>query len=185
MEQNSLEQALLHRPQAPATDVQLPETGAPDPLIWGVVDRLPIIAGVGGGMLGGVPGAATFGAGGEAIKQLLRRAGGMPAPETPLAAAKDIATNAVTNATFETVGKLIPTGERLLAKPIIKYIKGKFAKPAAEELSPTVRAEIEAFKAKPTPGSMAEFLPITEGQYPKLTVEEANKLLELTKLNNK
>lgn len=98
--QTAQERAFQTGPQ----DVE--EEGADLPVGALVGGTIGGIVGAPAGPVGAVGGAALGAAGGEAIEQLVRRATGLPAPETSLQAAKQIGKEAVLGGVGEGVGRL-------------------------------------------------------------------------------
>ena len=86
---------------------------------------LPIAGGVIGGMMGGIPGAALGGAGGEAIRQLGKRALDLPVPSTSMDAAKEIGMSGLEQGAGEFVG-----GK--LVAPVVSKVGSVLKKPAGD-----------------------------------------------------
>lgn len=80
---------------------------------------MPIAGGVIGGITGGIPGALLGGGAGEAYRQLGARKAGLPVPETPLEAMKEIGVEGITQGAGEAVGsKIISPVAKFLKKPL-------------------------------------------------------------------
>lgn len=131
------------------------------------VDALPAVGGALGGIVGGiggtvagmgvggVPGAiggATLGGGaGEAMRQLVNRARGVEAPDTPLEAAKDIGVAGAVNGALEGVGATVGPA---IAKGAKAVYRG-FLKPSlSARLGPKAGQIVET--------AIRESLPVTE-----------------------
>lgn len=122
-----------------------------------VTDALPAIGGTIGGLLGapgiatGAAGAALGGAAGEAGKQLLNRAMGREAPDSPMEAAQGIATQGAVQGAIEGAGGLATKG---IAKGATAVYRGYLKPSLAGTELPKARQIVET--------AMRENLPISQ-----------------------
>lgn len=100
------------------------------------VDAIPLVAGAIGGLAaapsgpGAIGAAALAGAGGEGVRQIINRARGVEAPETPMDAAKDMGVAAAMNAGAEVGGQALGAGMRKAAP----WLMNKVVKPSYQLL---------------------------------------------------
>lgn len=141
------------------------------------VDALPTIGGLAGGIIGGiggtvagmgvggvpgaVGGATVGGAAGESARQLVNRARGAPAPNSPIQAATSIATQGALQGGAELIGGAVTKGATKAASAVYRgYLKPSLS----NQMLPRANAIVKT--------ALDEALPISRGG-----VETANRVI--------
>lgn len=127
--------------------VKEPEKGMVRRAAEAVVESpaLPIAGSVVGGIAGNIPGAALGGAGGEAFRQLGKRALGLEAPQTPGEALQDIGAEGALSAAGEGAGRAIAAVAKPLVVPAARRalgFAGRFLKTNFARAQATRAAEV-------------------------------------------